>query len=336
MSSTDTGGVDPGDNDRRAADNQPARRARKPAKRVDMPPWVTAAGQRVQQAAHGGLAAASKDATERTVEAARKAKDAALPRWTVAKDSVRQRIAVDPEVAEQVALALVTAVVGAAGEHSHKIHPAAKLVVPAIAAAVGPRVAASTAKQVRKGFEWGYRRRGTPSTAGPVEASDDAAEVGVGATQAPSEESTAQTPSELADVFGIRRPPDPEVLYRPGSGSLELMFPLPSGLASLPWSSLSHRNRFFVLVAAWALRETDGIQLLRAGDLGQASEVFQECLIRAEQMQSPELIARSYEDLAEQAMASENEAVAKEWHAAAERAKQEASKANQEAPKDDG
>jgi hypothetical protein len=122
--------------------------------------------------------------------------------------------------------------------------------------------------------------------------------------------------------LGATHPPPPEALYRPGSGSLELMFPLPGDLASLPWNSLTARNRFFVLVAAWALRETDGIQALRTGELAQTDEIFQECLIRAEHMQVPELIARSYQDLGELAAASGDETAAREWRTAAERAKQ--------------
>ncbi len=101
-----------------------------------------------------------------------------------------------------------------------------------------------------------------------------------------------------------------------------LLSPLPGDLASLPWSSLSARNRFFVLVAAWALRETDGIQALRTGEFAQAGEIFQECLIRAEHMQVPELITRSYEDLGELAVAAGDEAAAREWRVAAERAEQ--------------
>jgi len=262
-----------------------------------MPSWIAAAGQRAQQAAHG----------------------------------VRQRVTVDPEVAEQVTMALMTAVIGAAGEHSAKIHPMAKIVGPALAKSVGPMVAASTARQVRKGLEKGYR----PGTAGQAEASGEAADADVEKvveegteadaenTGEPSDASTAHMLSELADDFGVRPPPDPEALYRPDSGPMELLFPLPGDLAALPWSPLSHRDRFFVLVAAWALREADGIQLLRSGDFGQASEVFQECVARAKQMQSAELIARSYEDLAEQAVESGNEAAAKVWRAAAEHERQE-------------
>jgi hypothetical protein len=325
MRSSDAGDVDSDGNSRQAAGKKPARRDRKLVRRADVKaPRIAAAGQRVQKAAHDGLAVARKEAAERTVDAARKAKQAALPRWAQARDGVRQRIAVNPEVAEQVTLALMMAVIGAAAEHSDKIHPAAKLVGPAIAATVGPRVATRTAGTIRKGFEK-LHLQDTPSAVEPAEQAKetgDAAAADIKDTRGPSSASTAQALSELADAFGVRRPPDPEALYRPGTNSLEMLFPLPSDLASVPWSSLSHRNRFFVLVAAWALRETDGIQLLRVSDFEQADEVFQECLIRAEHMQTPELIARSYEDLAELAVVSGNEAAARKWRAAAESAEQ--------------
>jgi hypothetical protein len=44
--------------------------------------------------------------------------------------------------------------------------------------------------------------------------------------------------------------------------------------ALLPWGAPHGRNCFFVLVAAWALREADGIQLLQSGELARAGDVF--------------------------------------------------------------
>jgi hypothetical protein len=127
-------------------------------------------------------------------------------------------------------------------------------------------------------------------------------------------------PAELAQSLGVRPPPDPGALYREGPGTFELVLPLPSELASLPWGSLSRRNRFGALVAAWALREADGITLLKGGQLDQASEVFQECLIRAQYVNTPELVARSYEDLAELATMSGDENAARAWRASAAQA----------------
>jgi hypothetical protein len=278
-----------------------------------------AAGRQAQQTALDGVVAASKEATERAVDAARKAKVAALPRLFRVKDRVRQGVAVDPEVAEKVTLALITAVTLAAGKHSGKMpHPAGKAAMAAIGI-VGSAMATPTARQVRKGFEKTSSKARSAETAdAPVQAGlvDSAKQA-----DAPAPISEITTPSEFADVLGVRQPPDPEALYRDGSSILEPLFPLPGDLASLPWSSLSRRNRFFVLVAAWALREADGIQLLKAVQLEQAGEVFQECLIRAEHMQTPELIVRSYENLGELAVASGDEATARKWRADAERVK---------------
>jgi hypothetical protein len=72
-------------------------------------------------------------------------------------------------------------------------------------------------------------------------------------------------------------------------------------------------------VAAWALREADALQALAAGRLEEAAEVFQECLIRAQCLESPELIVRSYEDLGELAVASGDEVAARTWRAEIER-----------------
>jgi hypothetical protein len=316
MSSSDAGDTDSDGEDPRAVGKELAWWERKLASPTEEKPLRMAAPGRRIQATHGKLAAAPKAAAERAADAARKAKQAALPRWAQLRHDARQWVAVNPEVAEKVTQALVIAVVGAAAKHSDKIHPAAKMVSPAIVA-VGPMVATRTAGKVRKGFE---KISVQPDSAkGDDTGESPAAEANAGGE---SSASSATTVGELADYLGVRQPPDPEALYRPGSGSLEPMFPLPGDLASLPWSSLSARNRFFVLVAAWALRETDGIQALRTGEFVQADEIFQECLIRAEHMQVPELITRSYEDLGELAVASGDETVAREWRAAAERAKQ--------------
>jgi hypothetical protein len=288
--------ADSGGKNRRAAGKKIMRRDRKLAETSEgEPPRMAAAGRRIQQAAHGKLAA-SKEAVDRAADATRKAKEAALPRLDQLRHGARQWVAVNPEVAEKVTQALMIAAVGAAAKHSGKIHPAAKLVGPAIAAA-GPAVAARTAVTVRKGFE-------------KISPRADSAQ-GEGTDEAPAAED------------GSRPLLDPEALYRPGSGSLELVFPLPGDLASLPWSSLTARNRFFVLVAAWALRETEGMAALSANEFAQAGEVFQECLIRAKYMQVPELIARSCEDLGELATVSGDEPQAQEWRTAAERARQE-------------
>jgi len=318
----------PADIDRQPADGGKGSRQRLklPGRAVIKPSRMGAAGRRAQQTARDGMVAARKEATERATDAARRARDVALPRLSQASAGVRQRVAVDPEVAEQVTVALMTAMTVAAGKHSIKIsHPAIRVAGAAIMA-VGPTVATHTGRQVRKGFEWNLKAHAEtadgPSTDGQADGVDRTGEVRPEYTQGsltPSPGSEAMTLSELADVLGVRQPPDPDALYRPGLDFLEPPFPLPENLASLPWSSLSHCNRFSVLVAAWALREADGIQLLKAAQLEQAGEVFQTCLIRAELLQTPELIARSYEDLGELAVAAADEGGARKWRAEAER-----------------
>ena len=217
-------------------------------------------------------------------------------------------------------LALLTAVTVAAGKHGSKAsHPAAKMAALAIGA-VGPVMAKHTAQQVRKGLE---KIRVDETTAasdggGPADRAtqaDDTKPDHLRDTSGPED----MTLNELADALGVRQPPDPEALYRDGSTVLESPYQLPGNLASLPWDSLSRRNRFFVLVAAWALREADAVQALAAGRLEDAEEVFQECLIRAQYLESPELILRSYEDLEELAVASGDKVSARTWRAEIER-----------------
>jgi hypothetical protein len=180
----------------------------------------------------------------------------------------------------------------------------------------------------------GNAAAGTDQTAQPSESSDGPGDVkSTDQTGQREEGSRAGTPgplplpralepamlSEFADALGVRRPVDPDDLYREGSEPLELVYPLPEGLAALPWESLSRRNRFFVLVAAWAEYEANGIQLLKSGQLEQAREVFHECLVRARHMKSPELAVRSCEDLGELSVVAGDEAGARKWRAEAER-----------------
>ena len=65
---------------------------------------------------------------------ARKAASVVLPRATLARDELRDRIAVNPEVAEQVTVALLGSVMGAAGKHSGKArHAALKVALAGLA-----------------------------------------------------------------------------------------------------------------------------------------------------------------------------------------------------------
>ena len=125
------GDVDvPADIDRQPADGGKGSRQRLklPGRAVTKPSRMGAAGRRAQQAARDGMVAARKEATERAADAARRARDVTLPRLSQASAGVRQRVAVDPEVAEQVTVALMTAMTVAAGKHSVKIpHPAIRV-----------------------------------------------------------------------------------------------------------------------------------------------------------------------------------------------------------------
>jgi len=323
-----TGIGDSGPGEQGAGDKPAWRGLKRPGKAAGKPSRVGAAGRRTQRVARDGVTAARKEAretAERAADAARRAKEAAMPRLSHATDGVRRRAAANSETVEQVTLALLKAVsiaagtAGAvAGKNAHKApHPALKAAGWGIGV-VGPVVATHAAKQVRKRIEKGFPEG--PENAPDLTESVKPARPAEQAADVPSPRSGATEPSELADILGVRKPPDPEALYQDGSVVLELLFPLPEGLDSLPWNSLSHRNRFFVLVAAWALREADGIAMLKAGQPGQAREAFEECLIRARHMRTPELIARSYEDLGEVAAATGDEAAAQAWRAEAGRA----------------
>jgi hypothetical protein len=313
--------TDSGSNNDRGARGELARRALRLTRKSgaqSSPPG--AAGSRAQQVLREGVAAVGKKAAERVGDAARKGKAASRPGLSRVRDRARKWSALEPDVKQQVVASLLTAAAVSAGERmkAHS-HPGVKLAGLGLAAAA-PAVATHAGRQV------GRLGKSAGPAAEPDEASigtEQAGEAGMIGAQEPWPSSGALEPElldEYADKLGVRPPPDPEELYREGTTALELVYPLPEGLAALPWDSLSRRNRFFVLVAAWALREADGVQLLKAGDLEQAREAFQECLIRAQHMQTPELVARSCEDLGELAVVSGDEAGTREWRAEAGRA----------------
>jgi hypothetical protein len=286
-------------------------------KAAERSPRVGMMAQRAQQTAREGLATA---------------REAARPRLTQVRDGVQQRITDNPEVAEKVVHSLAIAVAHAVA-HSAHAGPMAKKVAPALGDQLGQQASRTMARLLAKGQPDGATAagedapavgEGTPAVVEGALALGEAA-VGAGALAlgeaavgagAPAAGAEAARPVALA-AAGEWPAPDPAALYRDGPGELALMFPLPEELASLPWASLSRRNRFYVLVAAWARREADGIGLLRSSLADQASEAFQECLIRAQQLQSPELVARSYHDLAELATAVGDEDAARRWREAA-------------------
>jgi hypothetical protein len=265
------------------------------------------------QAAREGVVAAGREASEWATEAAQRAKAAALPALSRAKeDGARQWSAIDQDVKKQVAISLLSSATIAAGEHlkTHKRLSVRLIAVGIVAAA--PIIATHAARAA------GKAAADTGQTAETAEAADSPG--GGGSTGPRGQLAAAPTVdpamlSQFIDALGTRQPIDPEDLYREGSDPLELTYPLPEALAALPWDSLSRRNRFFVLVAAWAAHEADGIQLLRSGQLEEAKEVFLECLARARRLEVPELAVRSCEDLGQLSVIARDEDGARQWHA---------------------
>lgn len=303
-----------------------SRKVASPAAR--QPSRLGTTGRRAQHAARDGLAVAGKQASERVADVARRAREAARPGMSRARDGVRQWSALDADVKQSVALSLVAAVAVSAGERLKEAdHVAVKLAGITIAAA-GPAMAKHAARQVGKPAEKHDQKAPSTGTGdGPdvvvsvdqtEHAGDNGRSINTHGSGPTSSMAEPTTLSEFAGTLGVRQPPDPDALYRDGSEVLELVYPLPEGLTSLPWESLSRRNRFFVLVGAWALREADGIRLLQSGQLEQAQDAFQECLVRSQHLRTPELIARSYEDLGQLAVLSGDESSARKWRANAE------------------
>lgn len=85
--------------------------------------------------------------------------------------------------------------------------------------------------------------------------------------------------------------------YRPGEGLYQLRWPL--GLAlPLPFDQLDRPTQFSVLFGEWTRREMEAQYAMSQGDNTGAQAIFEECLARAQQIQVPELVARSHEGLA--------------------------------------
>jgi hypothetical protein len=141
-----------------------------------------------------------------------------------------------------------------------------------------------------------------------------------GTDEAPGQTSLAK----LADQLAARPRPNPAELYRDGTDTLEPRHPLPPELATIPWEPLGRKDRFCLLVAAWAYREADGVESIRDGQFGQATTIFQECLVRAEYLRTPELVVRSYENLAQVATAKGDEKAAWNLRLAAAQTKDDA------------
>jgi hypothetical protein len=139
--------------------------------------------------------------------------------------------------------------------------------------------------------------------------------------------------AKLAGELAARPRPNPAELYRDGADELELRYPLPQELATIPWEPLGRKDRFCVLVAAWAYREADGVESIKDGQFGQATAIFQECLVRAEYLHTPELVVRSYEDLARVATARGDEKTARSLRLAAAQTKDDAGMKPDDGPK---
>ena len=86
--------------------------------------------------------------------------------------------------------------------------------------------------------------------------------------------------------------------YRPGDGRLfqlrwPIEFPLP-----LPFEELDRPTQFSVLWGEYSRRMLEGSHAVLEGDAGHARAIYAECLERAQQLDVPELIARSHEGMA--------------------------------------
>jgi tetratricopeptide (TPR) repeat protein len=109
--------------------------------------------------------------------------------------------------------------------------------------------------------------------------------------------------------------------YRPGGERYTLRWPLaPPTLAllSMPFDALDHKTQFYVLFQEWTRVENEAVMARIRGDIEQARTLFQECLARAEQLDVPELKARSHENLASvYEMADDRQAARAEYQSAA-------------------
>jgi hypothetical protein len=92
-----------------------------------------------------------------------------------------------------------------------------------------------------------------------------------------------------------------EDFYRPGEQRYTLRWPLaPSTLTLLPvpFEALDRKSQFYVLFQEWTSVELEATMARNGGDLERARTLFGECLARAEQLDVPELKARSHDNLA--------------------------------------
>ena len=100
-----------------------------------------------------------------------------------------------------------------------------------------------------------------------------------------------------ADQMGSGPPLNIADYYREGSKPYVLRWPMGVNLP-MPFAQLDRKTQFFVLFQEWTRREMEGMMALNGGQIEQAKKTFDECLQRAREIEVPELVARSYEDLA--------------------------------------
>lgn len=109
-------------------------------------------------------------------------------------------------------------------------------------------------------------------------------------------------------------------------GRFELRWPLPGHLPlPISFTTLARKTQFFLLFGEWSRREMEGVEYLNRGDLVGATTIFHECLARADQLEVPELRARSYEGLMRVAQRAGQIATARELSRAATAARSQKS-----------
>ena len=85
----------------------------------------------------------------------------------------------------------------------------------------------------------------------------------------------------------------------------------------MPFEALDYKTQFYVLFQEWTRVENEATMARIRGDLGRARTLFEECLARAEQLDVPELKARSHENLASvYEMAGDQQAARAEYQSA--------------------
>jgi len=84
--------------------------------------------------------------------------------------------------------------------------------------------------------------------------------------------------------------------YQEGTKPYHSRWPIAADLP-IPFSQLDRKTQFFVLFQEWTRREMEGSMALNAGQTQEATNIFKECLARAQEIEVAELVARSYEGL---------------------------------------